>query len=63
MGQQEKESENTQADLGEIIIYQSEDGNSAIDVHLKDETVWLTLNQMGELFDREIGRASCRERV
>ena len=53
MGQQEKESENTQADLGEIIIYQSEDGNSAIDVHLKDETVWLTLNQMGELFDRD----------
>ncbi|MEZ0328513.1 MAG: hypothetical protein ABWK15_02940 [Dissulfuribacterales bacterium] len=40
-------------DLGEIILYQSEDGISALDVHLKDETVWLTLNQMAELFGRD----------
>jgi prophage maintenance system killer protein/prophage antirepressor-like protein len=40
-------------DLGEIILYQSEDGTSALDVHLKDETVWLTLNQMAELFGRD----------
>jgi len=37
-------------DLGEIILYQSEDGTSALDVHLKDETVWLTQAQMMELF-------------
>jgi len=35
---------------GEIIIYQSEDGSSAIDVHLKDETVWLTQADLAELF-------------
>lgn len=40
-------------DLGEIILYQSEDGTSAFDVHLKDETVWLSLNQMAELFGRD----------
>jgi DNA ligase (NAD+) len=40
-------------DLGEIILYQSEDGTNALDVHLKDETVWLTLNQMAELFGRD----------
>ncbi len=40
-------------DYGEIIVYQSEDGRSVIDVHLKGETVWLTLNQMAELFGRD----------
>jgi len=41
------------SDHGEIILYQSGDGGAAIDVHLKDETVWLTLNQMAELFGRD----------
>ena len=41
------------SNLGEIILYQSEDGHTSIDVHLKDETVWLTLNQMTELLDRD----------
>jgi prophage maintenance system killer protein len=41
------------ADLGEIILYQSEDGRSVMDVHLKDETVWLTQTQMVELFQRD----------
>ena len=40
-------------DLGEIILYQSEDGTSALDVHLKDETVWLSRQQMAELFGRD----------
>ena len=35
---------------GDIIIYQSEDGNTKIDVHFIDETVWLTQQQMAELF-------------
>jgi len=39
--------------LGKIILYQSEDGHTSMDVHLKDETVWLTLNQMAELLDRD----------
>lgn len=40
-------------DHGEIILYQSEDGRATLDVHLKDETVWLTMNQMAELFGRD----------
>ena len=34
----------------EIIIYQTQDGQTKIDVRLKNETVWLTQNQMAELF-------------
>ena len=37
-------------DKGQIIIYQSEDGQTNIDVFLEDETVWLTQQQMSELF-------------
>lgn len=40
-------------DYGEVILYQSEDGSSDIDVHLKDGTVWLTLNQIADLFGRD----------
>ena len=36
-----------------IIIYQTADGQTAIDVRLENETVWLNTNQMGMLFDRE----------
>lgn len=35
---------------GTIIIYQSEDGLTHIDVKLENETVWLTQQQMAELF-------------
>ena len=35
---------------GEIMIYQTEDGLTKIDVHFEDETVWLTQQQMAELF-------------
>lgn len=35
---------------GDIIIYQTEDGNTKIDVRVVDETVWLTKQQMAELF-------------
>ena len=45
--------EDMPADFGEIILYQSEEGKSALDVHLKDETVWLTLNQIADLFERD----------
>ena len=31
---------------GEILIYQSKQGNIKIDVHLEDETVWLTQVRM-----------------
>ncbi len=38
-------------ELGNIIIYQTEDGNTKINVRLEDETVWLNQIQMAELFD------------
>ncbi|MEO1418508.1 MAG: virulence RhuM family protein [Bacteroidota bacterium] len=36
----------------EVIIYKSEDGLAELSVQLKGETVWLTIDQMAELFDR-----------
>ncbi len=35
---------------GEIIIYQTEDGHTKIDVKIEDETVWLTQTQLCELY-------------
>ncbi len=37
----------------QIIIYQSPDGTTGLEVHLEAETVWLTQDQMAELFGRE----------
>ncbi len=39
---------------GELIIYQTEDGRTKIDVRMDNETVWLTRQQMSELFDRNV---------
>ncbi len=36
-----------------IIIYQTEDGQTSIDVKMEGDTVWLTTNQMAELFGRD----------
>ena len=36
-----------------IIIYQSEDGKTQIDVRLENDTVWLTQAQMAELFQTD----------
>lgn len=33
-----------------IIIYQTEDGQTQVDVRMENETVWLTQAQMAELF-------------
>lgn len=37
----------------ELVIYESTDGNIKIDVNLKKETVWLSLEQMSKLFGRD----------
>ena len=37
----------------ELIIYQSKNGDIKLDVSLKDETVWLTANQMALIFNRD----------
>lgn len=38
---------------GEVVLYQAPDGQVRVDVRLERETVWLTLQQMAELFGRE----------
>lgn len=38
---------------GEILIYQTEDGLTKIDVNMQDENVWLSLDQMANLFQRD----------
>ena len=46
-------------DRGNIVIYQTKDGKTSIDVKLEDETVWLNQAQMAELFQKDrtvIGR-------
>ena len=36
-----------------ILIYQTTDGITRLDVHLRDDSVWLSTAQMAELFQRE----------
>ncbi|NLV25485.1 MAG: cytochrome C biogenesis protein CycH [Deltaproteobacteria bacterium] len=36
-----------------IVLYQTEDGQTKVQVHLEQDTVWLTQDQMAELFSRE----------
>ena len=36
-----------------IVIYQTSDGETSIDVKFKDETVWLSQAQMAELFQKD----------
>ena len=40
-------------DSNQIIIYQTDDGQTQIDVRMENDTVWLNTNQMASLFDRE----------
>lgn len=37
----------------QIIIYQTADGQTQIDVRMENETIWLSANQMAVLFDRD----------
>ena len=38
----------------EIILYRTEDGRVRVETRFFDETAWLSLNQMAELFQREM---------
>ena len=40
-------------DNNQIIIYQTEDGQTQVDVRMENDTVWLSANQMAMLFDRD----------
>jgi hypothetical protein len=46
---------------GNVIIYQSEDGVVRLDVRLEDKTVWLTIDQMAELFGKS--RSTINEHI
>ena len=37
----------------EILLYQTEDGQTKIEVRMEDETVWLTQEQLSDLFQRD----------
>ena len=41
------------SNYGEITIYQTEDGLTKIDVNMQNENVWLSLDQMANLFQRD----------
>lgn len=43
---------NSEQPKGSILLYQTEDGESKIEVTLSQDTVWLTADQMAELFQR-----------
>ena len=45
----------------QIVIYEAKDGQTHIDVQLKDETIWLSQKQMAELFDK--GRTTISEHI
>lgn len=48
-------------DESKIIIYQAEDGNTKIETRLEDETVWLSIDQMAELFQKS--RSTINEHI
>lgn len=45
-------------DKSEIIIYQTDDGLTQIDVRLDEDTVWLTQAEMAELFQKNVSTIS-----
>jgi len=47
--------------MSEITLYTTEDGLTKINVQLENETVWLTIDQMAELFNK--GRSTINEHV
>ena len=44
---------NVQGNKGEIVIYQTEDGQTSLEVNLVEDTVWLDTHQMADLFQRD----------
>ena len=48
-----KKQKNLIPPTGEFILYQTEDGSTRIEARFQGETVWLSLNQMVELFQRD----------
>lgn len=47
--------------MSEIILYTTEDGLTKVDVKLENETVWLTIEQMSQLFNKS--RSTINEHI
>jgi len=47
---------------GEVLVYQAKDGQIKVDVRLEDETVWLTQQQMADLFQTTVPNISMHMR-
>jgi hypothetical protein len=47
-------SKNKSYETQQLILYQTEDGRTKIEVRLQDETVWLSQTQMAQLFDTTV---------
>ncbi len=45
----------------EILLYQTENGQTKIDVRLEEETVWLSIDQMSQLFQKS--RSTINEHI
>ena len=43
---------NKQINTGEVVIYQTEDGQASLEVSLVEETVWLNQAEMCQLFEK-----------
>ncbi len=48
-------------DKNRLIIYQTEDGKVKIETHFQNETVWLTIEQIAELFQKS--RSTINEHI
>ena len=44
----------TPPEPADILLYQTEDGQTRLEVHLQEETVWLTQKRMAELFQKNV---------
>ena len=53
--------DNSKLDKGEILIYQSSQGDIKLDVSIQDETVWFTQEQMANLFGK--ARSTINEHI
>jgi len=49
---------NKEENNNKVIIYNTEDGKTEIEVNLENETVWLSQAQMSELFQKEVSTVS-----
>ena len=53
MKKKETKHETLQGGKGKVVIYQSPGGEGRLEVRLEEETLWLNLNQIAALFERD----------